>query len=61
MANQNLTIDPAAMDARVQQRAEGSKAKAYMMGNSIYGDLAGFRPTWMQPQSPKKTEMPKFG
>ena len=61
MAKQNLTIDPAAMDARVQQRAKASKAKAYMMGNSIYGDLAGFRPTWMQPESPKKPEMPNFG
>ena len=61
MARNNRTIDPAKMDARIQGRAQASKAQAYMMGNSIYGDLAGFNPQWNQPQSPKKTQMPNFG
>jgi len=60
MAQQNKLIDPAAMDARVQARGAASKAQAYMMGNSIYGDLAGFNPQWTQPQSPKPTKMPTF-
>jgi hypothetical protein len=61
MANQNRTIDPAIMDQRVQGRGAASKAQAYMMGNSIYGDLAGFNPQWTQPQSRKPTQMPNFG
>ena len=61
MARNNRTIDPAKMDARIQGRAQASKAQAYMIGNSIYGDLAGFNPQWNQPQSPKKPQMPNFG
>ena len=61
MARQNRSIDPALMDQRVQGRGAASKAQAYMMGNSIYGDLAGFNPQWTQPQSPKPTKMPNFG
>ena len=60
MANQNKTIDPYLMDQRVQGRGQASKAQAYLMGNSIYGDLAGFNPQWRQPKSPKPTDMPTF-
>jgi hypothetical protein len=61
MARNNRSIDPAIMDKRVQERGAASKAQAYMMGNSIYGDLASFNPQWTQTQSRKPTQMPNFG
>jgi len=59
-AKRNSTIDPAAMDERVQGRGAASKAQAHLMGNSIYGDLPSFNPQWVQPNTPKPFEMPTF-
>ena len=46
-AGQNAYIDPAVIDKRVTQRAEASKARAHMMGQSIYGDIFGKMPNWV--------------
>jgi len=46
-AEQNMFIDPAALDQRVNERATASKARAHMMGQSIYGDIFGKMPNWL--------------
>ena len=60
-AAQNSYIDPAALDKRVADRAQYSRAKATEMQSKIFGDMGNLQlGSWKDAKPAEKAEMPDY-
>ena len=60
-ANMNSTIDPNALDKRIYEREQYSRAKADMMGMNLFGDMYNMKaPDWQSPERQGEVEKPDF-
>ena len=60
-ANRNSTLDAGAMDARIYNREQYSRAKADQMGMNLFGDMyKGNGPSWQTADPQKPVETPDF-
>ena len=60
-AAQNATINTNALDKRIYDREQYSRAKSDMMGMNLFGDMyKGTAPTWQRPEPQKEVETPDF-
>ena len=60
-ANMNSTINTNALDKRIYDREQYSRAKSDMMGMNLFGDMyKGTAPTWQRPEPQKEVETPDF-
>lgn len=60
-ASNNAYIDPAALDKRIAERAEYSRAKATTMGANLFGDMNAMEvPDFQRPDPAAPVESPDF-
>ena len=60
-AANNSYINPAALDKRIADRANYSRAKATTMGANLFGDMHGIQvPDFQRPEPSKPVESPDF-
>ena len=61
-AGMNSAVNMNALDARIHNREQYSRAKSEMMGMNLFGDMYGYTPPQYQmPEPEKPVEKPNFG